>query len=231
MIRRVGVLAALALFGMPARLMAEGQIRATASLAASLASRWHVTVEVQPRWERDVSEYTQTVVRAEAGYQMPRAIFLWGGVEHHEPSSPTALREDRLWQAVTWTSHAGHWTFGHRARLEERWLALVPSVVLRGRYQLRTARPLGPHSPWGVIGVAELYVTLRGARPGPVQGIDRGRLAAGLSRRVSPRLTVETGYACEYINRPAPVPNHVNNILVANLAVRLPTAPHPAPAD
>ncbi len=228
--RRWVAAAALLLLASPVPVRAEGQIWATASVTASLARRWRLNVEVQPRWERDVSEYTQTVARVQVGYTLPKTAIVWGGVEYHAPAGPTARAERRIWQAVTWAAHEGGWALGQRARLEERWLDGAPSLVLRARYQLRATHPLG-RSPWGVIGVGELYVTVRGTRLGPSQGLDRGRLGAGMSRRLLPELAIEAGYFREYINRPAPLASQINNVLVANLAMRFPASIRARPAD
>ena len=126
--------------------------------------------------------------------------------------------------------HDGPWTLSQRARLEERWLDQAPSLVLRARYQLRATRPIRG-GPWGVIGMGELFLTVRGTRLGPDQGVDRGRLGAGMSRRLAPQVAVEAGYVWEYINRPTPEPNAINGALAMNVAVRFPADIHTRPAD
>lgn len=231
MTRRIVAMATLVAVGAPAAARAEGQAWVTASVTAALTGRLRVNLEVQPRWERDISEYTQTVARGQVGRVFSNTMIVWGGFEYHDPAGPTARREHRVWQSLSWTSRAGAWTLAQRARLEERSLALAPSLVLRARYQLRATRPLRPHSPWGVIAVGEMFVTLRGSSPGPSQGVDRGRLAGGLSRRLTPQLAIDAGYVREYVNQPAPTANQVNNSLVANVAMRFPATLRTRPAD
>jgi Protein of unknown function (DUF2490) len=225
------MLAALGVLALPARARAEGRLWVTASMTASLAKAWRLNAEVSPRWERDVSEYTRTVLRAQVGRVLPRTLVVWGGFEYNDPVGPLARREDRLWQSLTWTSHVGSWALGQRARLEERFLDRAPSMALRTRYQLRATHAIGANGPWSVIAAGELFVTLRGTRLGPSQGLDRGRLTAGLSRRLTPELSVDVEYFREYIDRPHPVPDQINNTLAARFAMRVPPSVRGSRAD
>ena len=67
----------------------------------------------------------------------------WGSATS-SPSRPRPIvrREHRIWEQVQVQQRVGGWTLSHRGRLEQRWLHLAPSVVVRTRYQFRAAHPI-----------------------------------------------------------------------------------------
>ena len=89
-------------------------------------------------------------------------------------------------------------------------------MVPRLRYSLRATRPFHPESAWGSVLGAELFVQLRDAyRQGQLYpaGLDRDRVLAGISRRVTHALTLETAYMLQFVNAPAPLPNRREHVI------------------
>jgi hypothetical protein len=70
----------------PAR--ADGQVWQMASVTKTLAVDWRLNVDFAPRWERDASDYSRSVLRV----QVARVL---------EPSSPSSRATDRG-RASTW---------------------------------------------------------------------------------------------------------------------------------
>ena len=64
--RAVAALGVLPLIlALPSSARADTQLWVMASMTRSLSDQWRVNVEVAPRWERDVSDYSRTVMRAQ----------------------------------------------------------------------------------------------------------------------------------------------------------------------
>jgi hypothetical protein len=80
---------------------------------------------------------------------------------------------------------------------------------------LRAVRPLG-RPRWSAVLWDEGMVAWNATGAGPVKGFDQNRLFGGVSRRLSPHLTVEGGYLW-FALRPAPgvrVDSHVGLVTV-----------------
>jgi len=204
----------------PAPAHADGQIWVLASLTKAFAVDWRLSVDFAPRWERDASDYSRTVLRVQIARVLGKRVMLAAGYEHTEPESIIVRREDRLWQQVQVQQRPGAWSVSHRARFEERWLRLAPSTVVRLRYQLRAAHPIANSQVWSWQVFDEVFFTLRGTRLGPSQGFDRQRLGGGVSRALSSHVTAEVGYAWQLINRPRPLSNQNDHYAILNLLAR-----------
>jgi hypothetical protein len=199
---------------------ADGQIWLTAQITASVAKSWRLSADFHPRWEGDAGDFSRFVVRGAVGRALSRRWVVTAGYEFIDSHSRLVREERRLWQQAQFTTRTGRWTLAHRARIEERSLQLARSTVVRARYQLRVARPLGQTGQWSWIAGEELFYTVRGSELGPEQGFDRNRAGAGIARQLSSRVTLETGYQFQYINRPPPLHNQADHLFQTFLQVR-----------
>jgi hypothetical protein len=204
----------------PAPARADGQLWVLLSVTRSFATDWRLSVEASPRWERDMSDYSRTALRTQLARAVSKSTALGAGFEFQEPAAAYNRRERRIWQQVQVQHDVRGWSLSHRARLEERWLQNADSVVVRTRYQLRASHPVATGSPWSWQVFQEFLYTLRGSRRASAQGVDRQRLGGGLSRAISPHLSVEGGYMWQYINRPEPSPGQVDHVLVTAASYR-----------
>lgn len=210
----LAVAAALCLHASPAR--ADGQLWALLSVTRSFATDWRLSVEASPRWESDMSDYSRTALRAQLARMASKSVALGVGFEFQEPAAAFTRRERRIWQQVQVQHRLGAWALSHRARVEERWLQYAESTVVRTRYLVRASHAFAEGSRWSWQVFDEVLYTLRGSRRGAAQGLDRQRLGAGLSRAMSPHVTVEGGYMWQYVNRPGSLPGqHDHAILTA----------------
>jgi len=203
---------------LPAR--ADGQIWVLASVTKTLAVDWRLNVDFAPRWEQDASDYSRNVLRAQIARALGKQVAVGFGYEFTQPQSPIVRREHRIWEQVQVQQRLGAWTLSHRGRVEQRWLRLAPSVVVRTRYQLRAMHPIARSHRWSWLLLDELLYTLRGTALGPQQGIDRHRLGGGISRVLSAHVTVEGGYTWQSLNRPRPLPDQNGHFAVLSLFAR-----------
>lgn len=199
---------------------ADTQLWVMASMTRSLSEQWRVNAEVAPRWERDVSDYSRTVMRAQLARVFGRSVALGVGYEFQNPSAPYVRREHRIWQQVQLQHTGRRWTLSHRARFEQRWLREVDPLVLRARYQFRAAHPIGGSPAWSWLLLDEVLYTVRGDDRFYLRGLDRHRLGSGVGRVLSPHLTFEGGYTWQVINRPGSFPAQHDHMLVLNVLAR-----------
>jgi hypothetical protein len=193
---------------------ADGQVWLLASVTKTLAVDWRLNVDFAPRWERDASDYSRSVLRVQIARVLGKQVTVGVGYEFTEPASPIVRRENRFWEQVQVQQRVGAWTLSHRGRLEQRWLHLAPSLVVRTRYQFRAAHPIAQSRTWSWLVVDEVLYTLRGTALGPAQGLDRHRLGGGISRVLSEHVTLEGGYTWQFINRPRPLSNQHDHFAI-----------------
>ena len=219
--RAVAALGVLPLIlALPSSARADTQLWVMASMTRSLSDQWRVNVEVAPRWERDVSDYSRTVMRAQLARVLGRSVALGVGYEFQNPSAPYVRREHRIWQQAQLQHTGRRWTLSHRARFEQRWLRDVDPLVLRARYQFRAAHPIGHSRAWSWLLLDEILYTVRGDGRAYPQGLDRHRLGSGFGRVLSPHLTVEGGYTWQVINRPGRLPIQHDHLILFNVLAR-----------
>jgi hypothetical protein len=213
-------LVVVAVLGLPAPARADVQLWVLASMTKAIAEDWRLNVDIAPRWERDGSDYSRTVMRTQLARFLRRNVALGVGYEFQNPASFYVRREHRIWQQVQIQQAAGRWSLSHRARLEQRWLRGIDPLVLRTRYQFRAARPVGTSRHWSWLLLEEVLYTVRGDDLFYPQGLDRHRLGTGVGRALSPHLTAEWGYTWQVINRPGRIPAQHDHMLVVNLLAR-----------
>ena len=94
----------------------------------------------------------------------------------------------------------GDLIMGNRVRIEERWGDSLDGVLVRARYRLRCAHPLGT-SPAYRIASNEVFVNLNDKRAGPVRGFEQNRLFGGVGLHVGSHVRVELGYHWRTLDR------------------------------
>ena len=164
-----------------------------------LSDNWRSHVEVQPRWFEDGSELGLTIVRTALGRRLTPRVTAWLGHAWVPRTFGEGVRhEQRIWQQLSIAGPAlGGWSTSGRLRVEQRWLEPGDGVSHRVRMLARAQRPVGATKRWGLWAYDELMVTLDDTPRGPASGFDRNRLAGGVSRRLSPVVSVDAGYLWE----------------------------------
>lgn len=176
----------------------DRQVWVQALAIGQLSERWRSHVEVQPRIFDGASELGLTIVRGAIGRVVHPRLTVFAGYAWVPRTFGAGVRhEQRLWQQLSLAGPAlGRWTTSGRVRLEQRWLDPWADTSHRLRLMARTQRPIGG-AGWGVFAYDELMVTLDDTERGPQSGYDRNRVAAGVSRRVSPAVSFDAGYLWE----------------------------------
>jgi hypothetical protein len=161
---------------------------------------WIVHAEAQPRWNEDVSQRDQLLLRGALGRRLGPRLSVWGGYGYIPRwASGDLLHEQRLWQQVSATlPPVGRWMPSLRLRQEQRFLEQWGDTSHRFRALGRLVRPIGA-SPWSVAVWDEYFVTLDDTSRGPAQGFDQNRLFLTALRRLSPSITFEGGYLWQVV--------------------------------
>jgi hypothetical protein len=199
------------------------QLWISANTAGPVHGPYRVSAEVHARWMDDVQKYQRTVLRLQAGRALTPHVTAWFGFEETWPVAHRTVRETRIWQQVIFVQPVGTWSFSHRARLEERFIDQSDGMVPRLRYSLRATRPFHPQSAWGSVVAAEIFFQLRSAYLSSQRfpaGLDRDRVQAGISRRLTRTLTIEPAYVLQFINAPQPSPDRREHLLQLQVAHR-----------
>lgn len=165
-----------------------------------VGDQWMVHGEVQPRWNDDVSQRDQVILRGGLGRRLGRRVSVWGGYGYIPRwASGDVLHEQRIWQQVSATlPRVGRWTPSLRLRQEQRFLDQWGDTSHRFRALGRMVRPIGT-SPWAVAVWDEYFVTLDDTVRGPAQGFDQNRLFLTALRRLSPSVALEAGYLWQVV--------------------------------
>ena len=160
-----------------------------------VGDQWLVHAEAQPRWNDDVSQRDQLLLRGALGRRLGPRVTMWAGYGYIPRwTAGDVLHEQRLWQQLSATlPRVGKWTPSIRLRPEQRFLEQWGDTSHRFRALGRLVRPIGS-SPWSVAVWDEYFVTLDDTAGGPQQGFDQNRFFATMLRKVSPAVTVEAGY-------------------------------------
>lgn len=161
---------------------------------------WTVHAEAQPRWNDDISQKDQVILRGGLGRRLNSRVTVWGGYGYVPRwSGDETFHEQRLWEQVSLTlPKAGTWTPSIRLRQEQRFLDQWGDSSHRFRALGRLVRPIGS-SPWSVATWDEWFVTLDDTVDGPRQGYDQNRLFLTALRKLSPAVTFEFGYMWQHV--------------------------------
>ena len=164
-----------------------------------LSENWRSHLEVQPRWFDGGSELGLTIVRYAIGRRLTPRVTVFAGHAWVPRTFGEGVRhEQRIWQQLSLTGPAlDGWTTSARVRLEQRWLDPWDDASHRLRTMVRAQRPVAAGSRWGVWAYDELMITLDDTARGPASGFDRNRLAGGVTRRLSPAVSIDAGYLWE----------------------------------
>jgi hypothetical protein len=217
------LLAACLASAVPAGAQDDVQLWISANTQGAVHGVYRVSAELHARWVDDASKYQRTVLRLQAGRALSKHLTAWFGFEENWPVAHRTAEETRIWQQVIFVQPAGAWAFSHRARLEERFIELSDGMVPRFRYSLRATRPLHPKSAWGYVVGTEIFLQLRTAYLNTLRypaGLDRDRVQAGISRRLTRSVTFEPSYLLQFINAPQPLQNRREHLIQLQLAHR-----------
>jgi hypothetical protein len=166
------------------------------------ASRWRYWLDAQARYFDLGSGVNQYLVRPAIGYKPGDNMSVWLGYAHFRSRgrSGNVVDEDRLYQQLSWTT--GHWrggTFSMRARLLQRNVSASDDTGLTLRFLTRYVRPIGTDGSKSLILGIEPFFDLRDTDWTGEAGIAQNRTYLGINWRISPKLSIDTGYMNQYV--------------------------------
>jgi hypothetical protein len=180
----------------------SAQARTDEAMWTALSMRGQLTETGSWRWSAD------TLARSRDGVNTLDSLFEYVMVTHGVGEHASVgfayafgagfldagtLLEHRAAQQLTWA-------YGRRTRaslrsvLEERFMSGRASVLLRAREQAKVAWPLGSRGRLTGI-VSDQVLVQADARRVSTPVLDGNRLFVGISRRLTPRSTMEVGYS------------------------------------
>jgi hypothetical protein len=156
---------------------------------------WLVHAEVQPRWNDDISQKDQLLLRGAIGRRLGPRVSVWAGYGYFPRwTDDGRLDEQRTWQQLSASfPRMGKWAPSIRVRPEQRYLDSWGDTSHRLRALGRLVRPIGA-SPWSLAVWDEYFVTLDDTANGPARGFDQNRLFGTVVRTLSAAVSVEAGY-------------------------------------
>ena len=179
-----------------------------------VGDQWLIHAEAQPRFNDDVSQVDQVLLRGGIGRRLGRRVTVWGGYGFITKwNGAPVTHEQRLWEQLSATlPNLGKWTPSLRFRQEQRFLEDWGDSSHRFRALGRLVHPIGA-SPWSFAVWDEYFVTLDETANGPRQGFDQNRVYLTTLRKISPAVTLEFGYMWQYVPAPSPRPDRDGHTL------------------
>jgi hypothetical protein len=176
------------------------QIWLHAPTQVAVSKRCKLIADASPRMGADDSGTNQFLLRSAIQHQTVKNLQTSLGFDSVENYVPKRNHENRLWQQLQTQRKLHCFTVTSRMRLEERQFSDLEGTSLRLRMMLKSNQKLGS-SPYSIVVSDEIFFTLNTIPDGPVTGIDRNRLFAGLGYSIDRSRTLEAGYRIEYINK------------------------------
>jgi hypothetical protein len=182
-----------------------------------LGDQWLVHAEVQPRFNDDVSQVDQVILRGGIGRRLGPRVTVWGGYGYFPRwNGGPVTHEQRSWEQLSVTFPTlGKWAPSLRLRQEQRFLEQWGDASHRFRALGRLVHPIGA-SPWSFAVWDEYFVTLDDTANGPAQGFDQNRLYVTTLRKISSSVTFEVGYMWQHVPAPSPAPDRAGHTLFAS---------------
>ncbi|AMY10107.1 hypothetical protein LuPra_03335 [Luteitalea pratensis] len=164
-----------------------------------VGDQWLIHAEVQPRFNDDISQADQLLLRGGIGRRFGRRVTAWAGYGYGQKwNGAPVTHEQRTWEQVNATlPKLGKWAPSMRFRQEQRFLEQSGDWSHRFRALGRVVHPIGA-SPWSFAAWDEWFVTLDDTANGPRQGFDQNRVYLTALRKISSAVTLECGYMWQH---------------------------------
>lgn len=156
--------------------------------------------DLSPRIGTDDGQLDQIILRTGVQRKLTRNLSGTLGFDSVDNFDPSRNHENRIWQQLQTQHRFKSYTLTSRLRMEERHWNGKPGNSVRWRMMMKSAQRIGA-SRFSVIYSDELFLTLNTMPDGPVAGVDRNRLFAGMGYAIDRNKNLEAGYRIEYINK------------------------------
>jgi hypothetical protein len=186
----------------------------TATIKNDIDDRWTLSLESRVRFDDDVSRAKDLLVGPAVELHLSETFSLGAGYDYVYSFVTDKTSENRIWEQANLKFARAGLTVENRLRVEQRFLDDVSGAVVRLRYRLRLAHPLGLLD-WNAIAWDEVFVNLN-SQPGHASGFEQNRLFGGVGIPLLNDLLLETGYQWGYQEKQSG-PNEVMHTLLVNL--------------
>jgi hypothetical protein len=189
---------------------------------ASGTSRWQYWFDAQLRFVDLGSGASQYVLRPGVGYDISDNMSVWAGYGyfHSRTASGATVTEDRYWQQLVWNvARLSGGTLSMRARLEQRSISRGDDLGWVLRYMAKFVRPIGDAEDVEMFFSIEPFFDLVDTDWAGQSGFRAIRTAAGIGWKLSPKLTIETGYMHHYTHVDN-AENRANHLGVVNFKAK-----------
>jgi hypothetical protein len=183
-----------------------------------VSDHWLLHAEAQPRFNDDISQTDQLLLRGGVGRRLGPRVTAWAGYALVTKwNGAPVSHEQRAWQQLSATlPKLGKWTPSLRLRQEQRFAEQWGDASHRFRALGRLVHPIGG-SPWSFAVWDEYFVTLDDTRDGPRQGFDQNRVYLTTLRKVASAVTLEFGYMWQHVPAPSTAPERNGHTLFASI--------------
>jgi hypothetical protein len=165
-----------------------------------VGDQWLIHAEAQPRFNDDISQKDQLLLRGALGRRFGPRVTAWAGYAYVQKwNGAPSSHEQRTWQQVNAAfPKLGRWAPSMRLRQEQRYVEQWGDASHRFRALGRLVHPIGG-SPWSVAVWDEVFVTLDQTAGGPHQGLDQNRVYFTGLRKIASAVTLEFGYMWQHV--------------------------------
>lgn len=188
-------------------------------------SKYMAFLELQPRFNKDVSKFSQFIVRPFVGYKVNKQLQLWLGYAwqgEYNSKDKFDLATDDIIEQVIWSDNVSpQVNFNYRFRLEQRFFANADlSHRMRHRFRLQYSIP---DSSLYLVAFDELFISLNSLNNSPREhsvqaGISQNRSYLGVGYKITPKINIDTGYQLQYVNNFG-TPDLYNHVWLTNLNI------------
>jgi len=225
----VGVFACSLATGVPSGVHAGSTVNQDAGLwfpvtvTFPISSAFLGFMEVQPRFEDNVSELGQLILRPAIGYKLTDHLSIWQGYAWIGDYQPTFIEENRVFQQVTYKRAFPSIRLQSRTRLEERIIDQADGTAVRFRTLLRGDFPLPNATAWAIVMFDEIFVNLNTVGHGPNAGFNQNRFFLGVNHQLTQHLNMDLGYQMQAVNGgQSGLINDISHIIFLQMAINLP---------
>jgi hypothetical protein len=179
------------------------------------AENWYWDMDINPRYRNQGNHIDYFYYRPSIFYKLNPKTSLWLGHDTiiGHPAGKTSYHENRWWEQFQYQfDPIGSTTLTNRTRFEQRERVGFHDVGYRLRQMIKSSTPFKNHPALAFVVSNELFINFNQADWGARRGFDQNRLFIGVNWKIDPRMSLETGYLNQFVNKPTyNQENHVIN--------------------
>jgi hypothetical protein len=167
-----------------------------------LNQKWSLNLQEETRFQDDISELSQVIVKLNGRVNFNEKIGLNFGFKYiYRPTTPS---EWEPWQEILFPKSFDKFSISQNIRLEERFYQGIEGIIPRIRYLLNYHIPIGKKLNY-LTGYSEVRFNLVNKGTGPVEGFEQVRFRLSYGFHINDFMDIEVGYLYRFeVNRNSP---------------------------